>query len=155
KAVNLCWVFHLIGDIHQPLHCTAMFSEQFPDGDRGGNLALIRIQTSPVKLHTFWDGLLGRALSASSIGNDVAAIEEMLKEDSALIKDYVESHRTFESWAKESFEVAKRSAYLIGDLKVANAQDDVDDDDGSSAYLVVRGLDNFFKGRRVKRAIAR
>src|SRR5438132_5003072 len=62
KAIYLCWLFHLAGDIHQPLHCTAMFSEQFPEGAHGGNLALIRIRTSPVKLHTIWDGLLGNAL---------------------------------------------------------------------------------------------
>ena len=36
KAVHFCWAFHLIGDIHQPLHSTAMFSPTlFPDGDRG------------------------------------------------------------------------------------------------------------------------
>jgi hypothetical protein len=23
----MTWLFHLVGDIHQPLHCVAMFSE--------------------------------------------------------------------------------------------------------------------------------
>ena len=37
KAMAYCWLFHLVGDIHQPLHCTALFSaEHFPKGDRGG-----------------------------------------------------------------------------------------------------------------------
>ena len=45
KAVYLTWLFHLVGDIHQPLHCTAVFSERFPDGDKGGNLARIRIKS--------------------------------------------------------------------------------------------------------------
>jgi len=32
----LTWLFHLIGDIHQPLHSTALFSTKlFPEGDRG------------------------------------------------------------------------------------------------------------------------
>src|SRR5262249_2570265 len=44
RPVYLTWLFHLVGDIHQPLHCTAAYSEHFPDGDRGGNLALIRIR---------------------------------------------------------------------------------------------------------------
>src|SRR5262249_53280095 len=100
------------------LHCTAMFSEQFPDGDRGGNLALIRIRTSPVELHAMWDGLLGKAVSASSIGKDVSAIEKMLDDDPSLIREDFKSHLTFDSWAKESFEVAKRAAYLNGDLKM-------------------------------------
>jgi hypothetical protein len=129
KAIYLCWLFHLVGDIHQPLHCTAMFSEQFPEGDHGGNLALIRIRTSPVKLHTLWDGLLGKAISASSIGRDVNRIQKLLEDDSSVTKHDLDSHTTFESWAQESFEVAKRAAYLNGDLEVADAKDDVDDDD--------------------------
>jgi hypothetical protein len=42
NAGFLTWLFHLVGDVHQPLHCTAVYSERFPDGDKGGNLALIR-----------------------------------------------------------------------------------------------------------------
>jgi hypothetical protein len=129
KAIYLCWLFHLVGDIHQPLHCTAMFSEEFPSGDRGGNLALIRVRSSPVKLHTMWDGLLGKGLTASSIGRDTAAIQKMLRIDPALVKEDLDNHQSFESWAKESFELAKIAAYLNGELKVSNAQDDVDDDD--------------------------
>ena len=38
RAVLLAWLFHTVGDIHQPLHGTAMFSPRlFPEGDRGGN----------------------------------------------------------------------------------------------------------------------
>jgi hypothetical protein len=38
KAAAYCWLFHLVGDLHQPLHSTALFSvNQFPKGDRGGN----------------------------------------------------------------------------------------------------------------------
>jgi len=50
KEIYLTWLLHLIGDIHQPLHCTAVFSEQFPNGDKGGNDAFVRIRSSPVKL---------------------------------------------------------------------------------------------------------
>ena len=61
---------HLVGDIHQPLLCTAVFSEQFPNGDKGGNDAFVRIRTSPVKLHAFWDGMLGNGTTAGAINSD-------------------------------------------------------------------------------------
>jgi hypothetical protein len=33
RAPHLCWLIHLVGDIHQPLHSTALFSRKlFPDG---------------------------------------------------------------------------------------------------------------------------
>jgi hypothetical protein len=119
KAVYLTWLFHLVGDIHQPLHCTAVFSERFPDGDRGGNLALIRIRSSPVNLHSFWDGLLGTGLTAGAISADVLEIEAVMKAKAADIQKELDAHQSFESWAREGHELAKRVVYLNGDLKVA------------------------------------
>jgi hypothetical protein len=58
KAIAYCWLFHLVGDIHQPLHSTALFSrDRFPKGDEGGNKIPL---TKGKNLHSLWDGLLGR-----------------------------------------------------------------------------------------------
>jgi S1/P1 Nuclease len=119
KAVYLTWLFHLVGDIHQPLHCTAVFSEHFPEGGRGGNLALIRFQSSPTNLHAFWDGLLGSGTTDGDIGKDVQEIEKVLDEKAAEIGKELEANRTFESWAREGLELSKRVVYLNGELKVA------------------------------------
>lgn len=42
RAIALCWVFHLVGDLHQPLHVTALVSKKYPKGDRGGNEFYVR-----------------------------------------------------------------------------------------------------------------
>ena len=34
-AIALAWVFHLVGDIHQPLHTVQLFTVDYPQGDRG------------------------------------------------------------------------------------------------------------------------
>jgi S1/P1 Nuclease len=119
KAIHLAWVFHLVGDIHQPLHCVALFSEQFPKGDQGGNLAFIRIRTSPVKLHAFWDGLLGTGTSAGDIGSDVREIEAVLAAKAADVQTELTDHTTVESWAREGEALARSVVYLDGRLKVA------------------------------------
>ena len=119
KAVHLCWLFHLTGDIHQPLHCTAQFSERFPQGDRGGNMVMIRIQSGPLNLHSFWDGLLGRGLDAASINKDVAEIEKVVEDRGPEIRKELEAHQTFESWGREGLELARSAAYLNGELKMA------------------------------------
>ncbi len=55
KAIALCWVLHLLGDIHQPLHTGALISsEMFPLGDKGGN----GIPTLGGSLHSTWDDAL-------------------------------------------------------------------------------------------------
>lgn len=58
KAVAICWELHLVGDLHQPLHCNELVSvNQFPKGDKGGNqIPLVKGK----ELHAVWDGLLGR-----------------------------------------------------------------------------------------------
>jgi hypothetical protein len=128
RAVYLCWLFHLAGDIHQPLHCTSMFSKQFPDGDHGGNLDVLRVE-GKIKLHPFWDGLLGTETSPSAIGKDVKEIEDLLKDKPDLIKDDLATNKTFEAWAKESFAAAKKHCYLDGELKVASTSDKPKDKD--------------------------
>jgi S1/P1 Nuclease len=37
KAVALAWLFHLVGDINQPLHTAQLFTVEYPNGDGGGN----------------------------------------------------------------------------------------------------------------------
>lgn len=55
RALALCWVLHLTGDIHQPLHSGALVSATlFPAGDRGGN----GIPTRNGNLHSEWDEAL-------------------------------------------------------------------------------------------------
>ena len=61
-AVWLCWLLHAVGDLHQPLHATAMFSTPlFPEGDKGGNSILTQQGFS---LHALWDesSAIGRSL---------------------------------------------------------------------------------------------
>jgi hypothetical protein len=37
KSYDLVWLEHLVGDVHQPLHCLSRFSHAGPNGDSGGN----------------------------------------------------------------------------------------------------------------------
>jgi len=60
KAAYLSWLTHLIGDIHQPMHCASVKSDLFPEGDRGGNNIWVRKGSEPIKLHFYWDMLPGR-----------------------------------------------------------------------------------------------
>lgn len=56
KAVALCWLLHLIGDIHQPLHSGSLVSSSlYKTGDSGGNGIAIRDGDN---LHSTWDRAL-------------------------------------------------------------------------------------------------
>lgn len=85
RAVALCWILHLTGDLHQPLHNVALFSrEYFPQGDRGGNRIAIRRKRDVTNLHAIWDGLPNRSddltpdeKTKALLSNDVARIQSI------------------------------------------------------------------------------
>src|SRR5262245_46649811 len=72
KAIALAWLFHLVGDIHQPLHALQLFTTEYPNGDRGGNQICIRVtQTGqPIDLHRFWDGIVTSSQNLTRLRND-------------------------------------------------------------------------------------
>lgn len=67
RAASLSWLIHLVGDIHQPLHCATLMSSAFPapEGDQGGNKFLFfqnadhQSRKLKTKLHSYWDSRLG------------------------------------------------------------------------------------------------
>ena len=108
RAYQLSWLLHLIGDVHQPLHCVSRFRAEQRDKetnrfvpDQGGNLVLLE---NGKTLHAFWDGLPGDADDEESVA--------------ALAKDLMQSHKrdapgrlNEREWIDESFRIAKQSVY--------------------------------------------
>jgi hypothetical protein len=118
QAIALCWLFHLVGDVHQPLHTTALFTTDYPEGDKGGNLVFIRVEADgkPINLHFFWDGLLlgsMRFQDARNVATKLRARPEFARDKLAELKE-----TAFEKWARtEGFELARHAVYLNGKLR--------------------------------------
>ena len=123
KAVAICWIFHLIGDIHQPLHNVSYFSSKdaFKNGDLGGNKFGVKINGRKWKLHAYWDDLLGEDATylddsgnrQSRIFKQAVSVAESLRgrQLSPAEKESLVKNRTFESWSQEGFELARSFAY--------------------------------------------
>ncbi|MCI0637490.1 MAG: S1/P1 nuclease [Gemmataceae bacterium] len=122
RAVALCWVFHLVGDVHQPLHTSTLFTEDFPNGDRGGTRFYIRATPTAkttMSLHTFWDGLVIGSDKPKSVKNRGIEIRNKFSR-----KDLEElAEKSFSKWAAESFELAKTAAYRNGKLQGSRDED--------------------------------
>ncbi|HCX30398.1 MAG TPA: S1/P1 nuclease [Blastocatellia bacterium] len=103
KSYDLVWLLHLVGDVHQPLHCTSRFTQGQPNGDAGGNNVNVRDGSTTKRLHAFWDGLLGTSrdpAGALTVGQSLPAAPASLANnlDAAV-------------WIDESFAAAKSTAY--------------------------------------------
>ncbi len=124
RAVALCWYLHLLGDMHQPLHCSAWFSPEFPQGDLGGNSVAIQPQNSAVKLHAFWDDLLGTGESYTFIDHVADTIEANPLLEKSKLKE-LKAHKSYKTWGAESADFAEAFAYLDGHLRHAKWNEDI------------------------------
>jgi hypothetical protein len=127
RAVALCWLFHLVGDIHQPMHNVAYFSSDpaFARGDLGGNKFGIMADGKRWRLHAFWDDLLGldADYADDSSGHQANLVNQAVKIALKLKAmpmsdaecDKLKNNTTFESWSREGFELARTVAYQKGD----------------------------------------
>jgi hypothetical protein len=103
KSYDLVWTMHLVGDVHQPLHCTARVTKDAPHGDQGGNLVVVA--GSAKELHAFWDDAVGLGATKDFM-KAVKVGQNLPPADASLAGDADENH-----WAAESFELAKSSVY--------------------------------------------
>ncbi len=127
KAVAICWIFHLVGDIHQPLHCTSYFSSEpgLEHGDQGGNKLAVKIDGRVWKLHAYWDDLLGEDVNYADDSPQhqrelyQTAIEAAERIDRLLLPaedaEKLAKDRSFASWSQEGFELAKAVVYQAAD----------------------------------------
>ena len=61
-AETLGFLYHLVGDVHQPLHAATRYTAANPNGDAGGNGFKIQMpaETRVSNLHSFWDSAAGQ-----------------------------------------------------------------------------------------------
>ena len=139
RADALCWVMHIEGDIHQPLHVSDLFSKQFPFGNMAGSTGYVidPVTNSPITLHILWDSNVRRVPTVEAA--DQYAKEIMTKfPRSALteLKDHpISDPNFFEEWAKESNQVAQDWAF---DLEMS-----IDPDKNQTSEQVVKKMVNF------------
>lgn len=114
KTVFLAFLIHITSDLHQPLHAAELYSKQFPRGDLGGNLFLIKTP-SKTDLHTFWDHGLG--LLPSTYTPSITQVRTL---STQLEQTYPESFFANQvqdlqpmDWATQSNRIARNDVYSI------------------------------------------
>jgi hypothetical protein len=115
RAIALTWLFHLSGDVHQPLHAVQLFTREYPNGDRGGGDFCVRVaqDRASLSLHRLWDGLITSSNNTRTLRNRAIELQSRFAR-SGLSELAVTAP---EAWAKESFEIATKIAYQNGALR--------------------------------------
>lgn len=124
KALMLTWLCHTVGDIHQPLHSTALFSRKlFPEGDRGGNLVLT---TQRKNLHSLWDQFPGDHIEFKATHDHAV---KMLNDRRLNGLGHQATRQLDEkTWLDESLELARTQVYtaeILGHLRQFEADPNI------------------------------
>jgi S1/P1 Nuclease len=107
RAVSLCWLEHLVGDSHQPLHSSALFTtHRFREGDHGGNFLE---PENNYKLHAFWDD----AISTDEPYSTCRVLAYDLEQNKELVATGEKATAKLDSgdWIDESHELCKQYVY--------------------------------------------
>ncbi len=104
KSYDLSWLLHLVGDVHQPLHCSTRVDASNTGGDAGGNLVKLNCNGCPKELHAFWDDVLGTSMKPKSA---VSAAKKLPGADPTLAAKSGEA-----DWVLESFQDAQQDVYV-------------------------------------------
>ncbi|WP_026872134.1 S1/P1 nuclease [Inquilinus limosus] len=124
RAVALCWVLHIVGDMHQPLHTALWMSWRFPFTDAGGQWSWVRASpdADPERLGRFWDaaGHPGELALAQSGAVEAGLSEEPPPDEETLAPD---PETAFARWVAHSRELAYEVVYQRGALKAGTSPD--------------------------------
>lgn len=119
RGVDVAWILHLVGDIHQPLHTSARVTQTEPEGDQGGNLFLLTPKNTPPKdarrLHGYWDDILNKSILRQASESDLAYANRIA---SIIMQRHPESkiklrlkRGAYAEWAREGLSSAKTFVY--------------------------------------------
>ncbi|MBI3863908.1 MAG: S1/P1 nuclease [Planctomycetia bacterium] len=123
RAVALCWVLHLIGDLHQPLHAVGLIGKKEaigkedllpPSGDQGGNRLAVRTSADlpgATSLHFYWDALVFADEPYLAVQARILAMLNGAEFQRNKFGDALKKADALE-WAEESQAVAKEVVYM-------------------------------------------
>lgn len=137
-ALSFAWryLIHLVGDIHQPLHASSLYSAKFPGSDRGGNSFLVTYpgDKNIKNLHSLWDACVDQYGSIwaplgddewNKLGNIAANLTSQFPRSKVDARIKILDERI---WAKESNQISRDVVY-----------DGITPDSTPSAAYITRG----------------
>jgi hypothetical protein len=114
RARFLAFLVHFVGDVHQPLHTVGLISSKHPDGDRGGNLYMIKYtqgKLTSMPLHKLWDGGFGEFTNDLSKTHVTTLSREISAQYPESFFGLKPSQSVTADWAKEGMVLAQDFVY--------------------------------------------
>lgn len=130
RARALSWMLHIMGDIHQPMHVSDLFSEQYPEGNPAATISYVAdpLGETTIPLHMLWDSNILRTTDLESIDRNTQEFLQRYPRSSFPELAPPSGADVFEKWARESHQVAIDFAFGYGIDTVEDPNKDADPD---------------------------
>ncbi len=139
RVWSLCWLMHVVGDLHQPMHVSDLYSKDFPAGNMAGSMGYVMdpVSKTPITLHILWDSNVLRVPTIEAVDRHT---QEFMKKYPRSAFPELKAHpvsdpNAFREWAQESHQVAVDWAF-----NVAMA---IDPDKDQTSEQLVKKMINF------------
>jgi hypothetical protein len=119
KAYDVVWMLHLVGDLHQPLHCVTGVDGNYPTGDVGGNSIDVRTQ-GETELHAYWDDILGKSAPHENLSADIVSANHIIAGLNTVVLPADMDSLEPNAWVTDCVDIAKRDVYLIPNPQTLN-----------------------------------
>lgn len=135
-AISFAWryLIHLVGDIHQPLHASTLYSSSYPNSDFGGNSFKLTYSQNPdvTNLHALWDACVDQYGSIwapmnqteeQTIQSIAASLTQAFPRDALAARL---AKKDVQSWVDESYVISKTQVYADIKPNTTPSQDYID-----------------------------
>lgn len=130
RALALCWLVHIMGDIHQPMHVSDLFSSDFPAGNAGATMSYVEdpMTSKPIPLHVLWDSNTLRVPTVEAVDRHVQEfVTKYPRSSFPELKTHPASAAdASRAWAQESHQIAVDWAYELRTVSDPNKDLDAD-----------------------------
>ena len=129
RAQALCWMLHIVGDLHQPLHVAEYVSGSFPQGDEAGGKRFVKdpLTGEPTSLHWLWDDSVLRSGAIVDVDERVnVLLREFPRRELSELRTDTDIAKLLPIVRSESIELARTLA-LSKDLATSTAENTAPD----------------------------
>jgi hypothetical protein len=142
RARALGWVMHIVGDLHQPMHVSDLFSADFPNGNSAATTSYVGDPLgTTIPLHILWDSNVLRTPTLEAVSaHALEFVQRHPRSSFPELENPSETPEAFTEWARESHQIAVDWAFDIETIPDPNLGQDIDQLTANMVKFILEGI---------------
>jgi hypothetical protein len=133
---------HIVGDLHQPMHVSDLFSADFPNGNSAATTSYVGDPLgTTIPLHILWDSNVLRTPTLEAVSaHALEFVQRHPRSSFPELENPSETPEAFTEWARESHQIAVDWAFDIETIPDPNLGQDIDQLTANMVKFILEGI---------------